>query len=109
VGATQVPPLVTTGGLAGAGLPVTTNVPAGVGVLSYTLSQPTTAASIARVGGKRILKTYGFPKKPGLFKKTLKARALRGLKPGSYVLTVRMGSSRAHLGRTKTIRFRVTR
>jgi hypothetical protein len=110
LGATRVPEALTESAVKADGLPVETNVPTGVGVVSYEIAEQGAAASMAKVGGKRIAKVFGFPKKPGIFRKSLKSTAVRrSLKRGSYRLVVRMGRTKSELGRAKTIRFRVGR
>jgi hypothetical protein len=59
--------------------------------------------------GRALFATTRTPRSAGLFKATLRSRALSKLKPGRYVMEVRAGRSAASLGAARTVAFRVIR
>jgi hypothetical protein len=87
------------------GLRASMNVEDGTAVVRIAIYK---ARNGARTG-RALFTTTRTPRSAGLFRTTLRSRALAKLKPGSYVLVARAGRTAATLGAERSIAFRVTR
>jgi len=87
------------------GLRASMQVPLGANVVRIAVYK----ARNHQKSGRALFSTTRAPRSAGLFRVTLRSRALSKLKPGLYVLEARAGGSAATLGAVRRLAFTVTR